>query len=276
MTIFKIASDGITWGYDASTAETAVRDVAELGYSAYEVIGPIIEQYQQQYGESLGALLERYNLPLCGVYCPVRFHNPTHAVPDIVPEVMRWVQQARDLGATTVILQAGSREGRPYTHATQWEGMGSVFTGIARRAADLGMITAIHPHTGTLIETRAEIDAILAAVDPQLVGFAPDTGQIAKGGADAIATLRDYKERIWHVHLKDYAGGRETGYAGYEALGCGVLDIPAVFQILEAVHFEGWVTVELDGTPKAPRPPREAAAISKRYLEQLLGERAGW
>ena len=275
MTTFKIAHSGITWGYDAASAEAAVKDIAELGYSAYETIAPIIEEYEQKYDESYDALLERYGLPLCAIYCPIRFHNPTHAV-DVMPDVIRWLKRGRELGATTVVLQADRRDDRPYTHAIQWTGMGAVFTGIARRAADLGMITAIHPHTGTLIETRSEIDAIMEAVDPDLVGFAPDTGQIAKAGDDAIATLRHYKDRIWHVHLKDYGGGRDTGYAGYEAIGAGELDIPAMFDILEEVDFGGWVTVELDGSTASPRPPREAAAMSKQYLEKLLGDRTGW
>ena len=275
MTVFKIAHSGITWGYDASTPEAAVNDIAELGYSAYETIGPIIEEYERKYSEGFEALLARHSLPLCAVYCPVRFHDPTHAV-NVIPDVMRWIKRAQELGATTVVLQAGGREGRPYTHPIQWEGMGAVFADIARQSTRLGMITAVHPHTGTLIETRAEIDAIMAAVDPKLVGFAPDTGQIAKGGADAIACLRAYKERIWHVHLKDYGGGKETGYVGYEPVGNGVLDMPAIFQILEEVTFDRWVTVELDGTPQAPRPPREAAAMSKRYLQGLLGAHTGW
>ena len=140
----------------------------------------------------------------------------------------------------------------------------------------IGYWVAIHPHTGPLIETRAEIDAILDAVDPSLVFFAPDTGQIAKAGDDPVAALRTYKSITRHVHLKDYGGGKDTGYAGYVPVGSGVVDMPALFQILEEANFDGWIAVELDGTSETPRPPREAAAMSKRYLEKLLGDRAEW
>jgi sugar phosphate isomerase/epimerase len=85
-----------------------------------------------------------------------------------------------------------------------------------------------------------------------------------------------YQDRIWHVHLKDFGGGKETGYAGYEPVGHGVLDMAAIFQILDKVNYDKWISVELDGTPQSPRPPREAAAMSKRYLTQLLGARTGW
>ena len=275
MTTFKIAHSGITWGYHAATAEATVKDLAELGYSAYETMSPTIEEYEQEHGEGFDTMMGRHGLPLCAIYCPVQFHNPTHAV-DVVPQVMNWIERGHELGATTVVLAAGGHDGRPYTHATQWEGMGAVYTSIARRAADLGMITAIHPHTGTLVEKLSEIDSIMAAVDPGLVGLAPDTGHLMKSGNDAIATLRRHRDRIWHVHLKDYGGGSETGHAGFAPVGEGVVDIPEVFAILEEIDYGGWVTVELNPAPSSPRPPREAAAASKRYLEKLLGERTGW
>jgi len=272
MTKFRILHTGITWGYDAKAAEESVRDVAELGYGACEFIGGIIEQYDQENPGGFDALLERYGIPLAAVYCNTVFTDPTQAQ-DNVKDVMRQAKRAQELGATVLVIQGGGREAEPYT---QWRGMADVFNDIARQAADMGMITAIHPHTGTLIETRAEIDAILDAVDPSLVFFAPDTGQIAKAGDDPVAALRTYKSITRHVHLKDYAGGKDTGYAGYVPIGSGVVDMPALFQILEEANFDGWIAVELDGTSETPRPPREAAAMSKRYLEELLGDRAEW
>jgi len=279
VTRFRIAHSGITWGYTASTAAPAVRDISDVGYAAYESIGDIIEAYDDREPETFAGLLARYDLPLAAVYCVARFHNPTHAAEvggGPRADVVRQATRGNELGATTLVLQAAGRDGRPYEHPIQWEGMAAMFNGIAARVAKLGMRTAVHPHTGTLIETRDEIDAIMGAVNPDLVGFAPDTGQIAKAGADMLDTLQAYQDRIWHVHLKDWAGGRETGYAEYEAIGSGVLDIAGIFAILDRADYQGWVTVELDGTPSSPRPPREAAEMSKRYLSELLGEQAIW
>jgi inosose dehydratase len=272
MVKFRIGHSGITWGFTKAEAEQAVKDVAELGYSAYETFGHILVQYQQEEPGGFGAVLERYGIPLAAAYCPTQFVDPSEADED-VDNVTTWARVAQSLGATAIVLQATRRQKEPYT---QWQGMAEVFNEIGRRARDMGMVTAIHPHTGTLIETRAEIDAILYAVDPDLVGFAPDTGQIEKGGADAVATLRAHKALLRHIHLKDYGGGVATGYAGYVPVGSGVMDMGAIFEILEEVDFRGWVVVELDGTPQAPRPPREAAAMSKHYLEALLGDRADW
>ncbi len=272
MVKFRIGHTGITWGYGFDSTEQALKDTAELGYRAFETFGSVLEQYERDVPGGFGALLEKYGIPLSAAYCPTDFYDPADAKKDI-EQVVRWAQVAQKLGANTIVLQAGQRKDEPYPY---FKGMASVFDEIGRRVQDMGLVATIHPHTGTLIETREEIDAILTAINPDLVGFAPDTGQIAKGGGDAVAALDAYKAILRHVHLKDYGGGRETGYVGYEPIGSGVIDMAGLFRVLEEANFDGWVMVELDGTPESPRPPREAAAMSKRFLEQLLGDRAEW
>jgi sugar phosphate isomerase/epimerase len=53
-------------------------------------------------------------------------------------------------------------------------------------------------------------------------------------------------------------------------VGSGVIDFAAMFRDLEDAGFDGWLMVELDGTPRAPRPPKEAAAMSYRGLTQAI------
>ena len=108
----------------------------------------------------------------------------------------------------------------------------------------IGLATGLHPHTGTAIETREEIETILALVDAALIGFAPDTGQIAEGGSDILEVIRTYRHRIVHVHLKDWNGsyardadGKEINssvYVNYEPVGSGFLPMPEIFAILSA------------------------------------------
>ncbi len=71
---YQIAHSGITWGYDASTAEAAVRDVAQVGYNAYETIGGVIEAYEAE-GQSYVDLLAQYNIGLIGTYIGTGFRH---------------------------------------------------------------------------------------------------------------------------------------------------------------------------------------------------------
>ncbi len=271
---YRIAHSGITWGYDALTAEEAIRDVARAGYNAYETIGGIIQAYETA-GQDYAALLARYDIDLIGTYIGTGFRHGEDPSADI-ENARSWIQRGRELGASTVLLAAGSRRDGPCEDAAGWMHIASAFAEIARIAQAYGMYTAVHPHTGTLLETRQDIDAFFAAADTDLLPFAPDTGQIAKAGDDPVATLRDYQDIIRHVHLKDYGGGSETGYLGYTPIGSGVIDMPAIFAILSDIDFAGWVTVELDGTPEAPRTPYAAACMSRDYLTAILGEQVVW
>jgi inosose dehydratase len=276
---FHVGHTGITWGYDLTTVEQAVKDVAELGYAAFETFGWIIEPMEKEKPGSFRELLARYGLPLGSVYCNTGFVDPADAGGD-VEQVLRWAQLAKQLGAQTVVLQGAGKRPPP---GYDYRALAGVFSDIGHRVQDIGMIAAIHPHTGTLIETREEIDAVMGAVDPQAVFFAPDTGQIVKGGSDIMQVLGAYGALVRHVHLKDYIGGPvqrdaegkeidPTGYVGYTPIGHGALPMPAIFRFLEEIDFHDLVMVELDYTPRSPRPAREAAAMSKRYLQETLGQ----
>jgi inosose dehydratase len=113
--------------------------------------------------------------------------------------------------------------------------------------------------------------------------FAPDTGQIQKGGGDALEVVRTYLGQIRHVHLKDYRGGGpvefvdgqevdETGFLNYTPLGDGVVDIPGVIALLDEAGYDGWINIELDANEQDPQDARPAASRSKQYLEGVLGE----
>ena len=66
-----------------------------------------------------------------------------------------------------------------------------------------------------------------------------------------------------------------TGYADYVPVGSGVVDIPGIVALLDGAGYAGWWMVELDGSQRRPAPPKEAAAMSKHYLEGLLSSPSG-
>ncbi len=278
----KIGHTGITWGIPGDI-EQAYRDVAELGYLGFETFGRTILEWSQKPG-GWRALVERFGVPTCAAYCGQTWIDPTTAARDM-DEARREADALREVGGETFVLACGRRGPNAYT-MDQFRRLADALHEIGNYCRSIGLVTGLHPHTGTAIETREDIDTILGLLDPRLVGFAPDTGQIAKGGSDILDVMRAYRRRITHVHLKDWGGtyerdaeGREvdmTGYVNYEPVGNGILPIPDIFDILLEGDFTGWVNVELDGTPRAPRPPREAAAMSRRYLGEILGDKIAW
>lgn len=278
----KVGHTGITWGIPGDV-EQAYRDTAELGYLGFETFGRTIIEWNEKPG-GYRALVNRYGIPTSAAYCGKMWIDPETTSVDL--EAGRHEADAiREVGGQTLVLACGRRPTNGLS-VDQFHRLANALNEIGRYCQTIELKTGLHPHTGTAIETRQDIDTIMTLLDPMLVGFAPDTGQIAKGGSDIAEVMRFYRKRITHVHLKDWGGtcerdasGKEidaTGYVNYEPVGSGVLPIPALLDLLIDEDFAGWVNVELDGTSRAPRSPREAAEISRRYLGQALGNKVAW
>ena len=281
----KIGHTGITWGIPGDV-EQAYRETAELGYQGFETFAFKILELNESLPGGYRGLVESVGIPTGAAYCYKEWINPETAAADL-EEARREADCLRALpGGETLVLQGGPRPADGYT-PDQFRRLADALNRIGEYCHQNGLAAGLHPHTGTAIETREDIDTILGLVDASLIGFAPDTGQIAKGGSDILEVMRTYRDRIVHVHLKDWNGNYErdadgkeidrSGYVNYEPIGSGILPMPEIFDILaEDGGFGGWVNVELDGTPRAPRPAREAARMSRRYLESALGDSAAW
>lgn len=280
--MLRIGHTGITWGIPGDV-ERAYRDTAELGYLGFETFGWTILEWNQKPG-GYRALVERYGIPTGAAYCGKTWIDPATERAD-QEAARREADALKAIGGETLVLACGRRPPGGLT-ADQFPRLADALNEIGSYCRRVGLVAGLHPHTGTAIETPSDIDTIMALLDPELVGFAPDTGQIAKGGSGILEVMRTYRDHITHVHLKDWGGtyahdahGNEvdaTGYVNYEPVGHGVLDIPALLEVLLEDDFGGWINVELDGTSRALRPPREAAAMSRRYLDQILGDKVAW
>jgi len=86
-------------------------------------------------------------------------------------------------------------------------------------AADLGLRAGLHQHTGTVIEKHDEVYGIMESVNTKYMNFAPDVGQLQKGGSDASQVVKDFAKITTHMHLKDYSNGKYM--AGYCPPGDG-------------------------------------------------------
>jgi inosose dehydratase len=146
--------------------------------------------------------------------------------------------------------------------------------------ADRAMHAVFHPHVGTYVETRSEIDRLCEFIDPEVVGLCPDTGHLAYAGVDPQDIFTDYADRIGYVHLKDVDRAkldwvRSNGIGFVEAvrtglfveLGTGFVGIDRIVCSLRAARYAGWLIVEQD----APADPRASAVRNRAYLRQEFG-----
>ncbi|SFQ59890.1 inosose dehydratase [Amycolatopsis arida] len=137
------------------------------------------------------------------------------------------------------------------------------FAGNVGRAADRcrarGLEPTFHHHACTFVEAPAEIEQLLDRTD---IDLCLDTGHLLLGGGDPVTALRDWADRVNHLHVKDArvdvldavvrerAGMRAVWERGaFCPLGAGDLDITSFMDTLRGVGYDGWVVVEQDIVP---------------------------
>jgi inosose dehydratase len=261
----KIGHTGINWGYRPEDAEQAIKDTASLGYHGYESFGSILEAWESKGG--LGRVLEASKLPLVSAFCGANVLDPAKRK-DEVAKLVRWGQLIKKYGGSIVALNADGapRKREGYVYKDHKANIVAGLNEVCKALAEIGVVGALHQHTGSCIETSDEVYSVLESVDTRYVKFGPDIGQLAKGGSDPVKIVKDFLALIEHVHLKDWNGG--PYWAEYCPLGMGKVDIPAILDLLEKSKIKAMLMVELDYSKGAPMTPFETARTSKAYLEK--------
>ncbi len=291
----KLGTAPISWGVcevpDWGVVLPAARvldEVAELGYAGIE-LGPW--GYLPKDAATLGKELRRRSLALAGAFCPVTLHDPER-YDEQLAYAMDTARLLADLGAPVLVLaEAGDRDrariaGRVGAddrrfRDDEWQRANE----IARRAKELGLVTAFHPHAGTYVETPVETAELLRRTDPALVGLCLDTGHVYYGGGDPLALLRRDPGRVRHVHLKDVHRERyeralarrldftaAVGTDVFVPVGAGAIDMKGLLGTLRDAAFTGWLIVEQDIriAPDSDREPKRDAAASYAFIAKEL------
>jgi inosose dehydratase len=141
---------------------------------------------------------------------------------------------------------------------------------MGRRLAARGLTLAYHYHMGTVVETAAEVDRLMAATGPE-VGLLLDTGHLVFAGGDPAALARRHGKRIVHVHCKDVRAAvlaqvragdlsfLDAVLAGVFAVpGDGSIDFAPVFAALAQAGYGGWLVVEAEQDPAKAHPLTQA------------------
>ncbi len=137
---------------------------------------------------------------------------------------------------------------------------------IGRRAADAGIVSGFHPNSpeGSVFRTHEDYRILLDRMNPEIVGFAPDCGHIAKGGMDPVEIFGKYATAIRHVHFKDMTPG-----GIWAEMGKGSIDFAGIVQVLKDSNYSGWVMIE-DESPRAEADPDAVTLENGRYIREAL------
>ncbi|PJJ83788.1 sugar phosphate isomerase/epimerase family protein [Mucilaginibacter auburnensis] len=267
---FEIGATFILWGYGANNLEPSLQDISALGYHAFETFGNVIEDYEKNRGGFL-PVVQKYGVPLVSTFCQTDIVDPSKKAGDM-EKLVRWAKMTKAAGGKVIEYCASGVNRKGFDYKQHKDYMVSSMNDYAKAVTDEGLVCALHPHTGTAIETEEEIYYVMENVDTRYMKFGPDVGQIQKGGGDPVKICKDFVSLIEHVHLKDFAGG-DNGWLGYSPLGQGKVQLATILDMLEKKKkkMAGMIMFELDydNKVKPAYTPLEAAKISRDFLASL-------
>jgi inosose dehydratase len=256
------------WGHQLGP-DRVLAEMRDVGLSATEM-GP--EGFLPTDPDELTAMLGANGLRCVGMFAPVILHDADH---DPLSDIRGPLDALIACGADVLVLAAATGtdgyDSRPTLDESQWRTLITNLDRLAGAAAECGVLAVLHPHVGTMVETRSDVDRVLAGASIKLC---LDTGHLLIGGTDPLALARQVPDRIAHAHLKDvdaalaarvqsgeltYTDAVRRGM--YTPLGAGDVDIAGIVTALRANGFDGWFVMEQDtilsGEPADEGPVRD-------------------
>jgi len=267
---FKIAYSSITWG---GKDEQAIKDLASLGYRGVQLRANTFGPYRAKPSE-LRALLEQNHLTLAMFSSGNVEIDPAKEASTIDMHVAH-ASFVKALGGSAIQLTNSARPKDRMPTTDELKRLAKVMNEIGKQTADMGIQAAYHNHMHQLGETPEEVDIIVQEMNPKYVKLLLDIAHYKQGGGDPAKAVKQYKNILYALHLKDTKSplpDKPNDPKAYKfvELGQGNVDVPAVFAALKDIKFDGWGIVELDGVPDPDKSPLQCAQINKDFITKTL------
>jgi sugar phosphate isomerase/epimerase len=254
-----------------------IRDAARLGGDGIEHYDGFFESLAPADVDPIARLLDETGL-VTSMIC----FSPDFTHPD-AEERRRQVQRQRaaiDLAARLGARYCRTLSGQMHPGMSHAEGVARTIEGIRRSleyAERRGVVLCMENHykDGTwrypeFAQAESTFLEIIERIDSPYFGVQYDPSNATVGGYDPIRFLEKVRHRVVTVHASDryLAPGatfadlkKADGSAGYAAVlrhgetGTGMNDYDAIFRLLAAVGFSGWISLEdgMDGLDEMRR-----------------------
>lgn len=282
-------NDVITEFGDDTPVEIFLREAAECGYQGVEMGRKFPRE-----AAVLKPLLADYNLSLASGW-----YSGFLAERDVetdLEDVAAHADLLASCGAKVMVYgECGLMPGEdplneplsktPVVSQANWQAYGERMTRFSETLkARHGISLAYHAHLMMVVESEAEIDALMANTG-DAVGLLFDAGHVVAGGGDLKSLLARHGKRINHLHFKDIrrdvmANVRQNDISFNQGVrngmftvpGDGYLDFSPLIDFATNTDYQGWLIVEAEQDP-SKAPAKEMAGIAYRHMTNLFENR---
>ena len=289
----KLGIAPIAWSNDdmpelggETSLETCLSEAKEAGFTGIESGGKFPKTSKE-----LLPILNKHNINLCSGWYGANLLKRT--VKDEMENIRTQLDLFKDCNAPCIVfaevtnsIQADESKPlskRPKLDKDDWKKFCEKINEVGKRLEGENMPLAYHHHMGTVIQSHEDTERLLSETN-DTVKLTIDTGHMLFAGGNSLKIIRDFKEKIAHVHCKDMRekvlkkslsedlSFRHAFLEGaFTVPGDGCIDYRPIFNELVKNSYHGWLVVEAEQDPKKANP-FEYAKIGFNYLKKTTSE----
>lgn len=281
--------------------DDGLKRIAAMGFKAVELIAwnreALDSYYTPQHIKHLRTLLADLDLTLSEfVSTPRGMASPDAETRDqAVEHFKRMVEVAVELGTGIVNSVAPYPFDLPFPNITlkhlaqewtvdldpdlDWQQNWDDYVGVVRRFCDIceeaGVKYALESHPYRWMRNAASMMRLIDHVSSPALGMNMDPSHLFPMGELPQVVVYEVGERIFHTHFSDNDG---TSNAHWRP-GKGKIDWKGVLQALQAVGYDGVISIELEDVPGTGRSGRSSTSaldretvLARDYLVDLCEE----
>ena len=269
-----------------TSLETCLSEAKEAGFTGIESGGKFPKTSKE-----LLPILNKHNINLCSGWYGANLLKRT--VKDEMENIRTQLDLFKDCNAPCIVfaevtnsIQADESKPlskRPKLDKDDWKKFCEKINEVGKRLEGENMPLAYHHHMGTVIQSHEDTERLMNETN-DTVKLTIDTGHMLFAGGNSLKIIRDFKEKIAHVHCKDMRekvlkkslsedlSFRHAFLEGaFTVPGDGCIDYRPIFNELVKNSYHGWLVVEAEQDPKKANP-FEYAKIGFNYLKKTSSE----
>ena len=269
-----------------TSLETCLSEAREAGFTGIESGGKFPKTSKE-----LLPILNKHNINLCSGWYGANLLK--RSVKEEMENIRTQLNLFKDCNAPCIVfaevtnsIQADEKKPlskRPKLDKDDWKKFCEKINEVGKRLDGENMPLAYHHHMGTVIQSHEDTERLMNETN-DTVKLTIDTGHMLFAGGNSLKIIRNFKEKIVHVHCKDMRekvlnkslsedlSFRHAFLEGaFTVPGDGCIDYRPIFNELVKNNYQGWLVVEAEQDPKKANP-FEYAKIGFNYLKKTSSE----
>ena len=210
-------------------------------------------------------LIDQHQLPLIGSSYGAQLWDRSKQN-EIFEDVENIMRNMSSVKARTFGVTVGHPSGRIKTEE-EFDAQAELLIKLIALGKKNGIVLNLHNHTQEVENNLFELKGTLKRI--QDIRLGPDLDWLRRAKIDPNEFLKEYKDNIVFLHLRDQLASVKWS----ESIGEGVVDFTKIANTLETIGFKGDIILELaheDGF-EPTRPIKESLKMSRESIRKTMG-----